>query len=183
MSKSIASKLSKLRYDGHITDEEYDRLKHAVDIDEAMIAKSARNQGIADLANQIRSLTSDRPVMITIADGSIYDVISMATDLIYARDSKNFGGFEYGGHYFKPHGKFDPDKYKSLYNINLRSHTELKLWDDYFANTYKEKPIMVYNYNAFYTAMQNADDDIFFCDNGKLYIPCQHELMEFLGYR
>lgn len=90
---------------------------------------------------------------------------------------------QYGSHDFTPHGKLDKSKFKSIANLNLRSHTELRLWDDYFARAYSEKPLVKYSHATFYAMMGNCDDDLFLCDNGKIYIPCEHELMEFVGYR
>lgn len=89
----------------------------------------------------------------------------------------------YGNHEFTPNGKLNKRKFKSLANLNLKSHTELKMWDDYFARAYKEEPDIKYNYREFYSAMEESEDDLFLCDNGKVYIPCEHELMEFVGYR
>lgn len=90
----------------------------------------------------------------------------------------------YGNHDFKPNGKLDHNKFKGkIYNLLLRSHTELKIWDDYFARAYQETAAVRYSHQKFYKAMQECEDDLFLCDNGKVYIPCEHELMEFLGYR
>ena len=89
----------------------------------------------------------------------------------------------YGNHEFIPNGNFNKRKFKSLANLNLRSHTELKMWDDYFARAYKEEANVNYNYHEFYAAMEDSDADMFLCDNGKVYVPCEHELMEFVGYR
>lgn len=88
----------------------------------------------------------------------------------------------YGNQKFFSNGKLDKTKVKTLANVNLRSHTELKMWDDYFAKAYEEEPTVRYNYHEFYSAMEGCEDDLFLCDNGKVYIPCNHELMEFLGY-
>lgn len=93
------------------------------------------------------------------------------------------GYFRYGGHFFKPNGRLDPVKGTTLANIHLYSHTELKMWDKTSASAFKEQPAVLYDHDSFYAAMKNAKDDIFLCDNGKQYIPCSHELMEFLGYR
>lgn len=93
------------------------------------------------------------------------------------------GWFKYGEHFFKPNGKIDPVKGATLANIRLRSHTKLKMWDKEFTSAFEEQPAVLYDHNSFYVAMNDCDDDIFLCDNGKLYIPCNHELMEFLGYR
>lgn len=97
----------------------------------------------------------------------------------FADDDKTY---EYAGHTFKPFDLFDKRKFKTLKNLNLVNHTELKLWDDNFAKAFNEKPVHIWNYNEFYNAMNNNVADIFLCDNNKLYVPCEHELMEFRGY-
>ena len=109
--------------------------------------------------------------------------IGYATSRKIAKKFLSQGYFQYGEHYFKPNGKIDPVRGATLANINLRSHTELRMWDKYFATALCEEPAMWYEHDGFYTAMNDCDDDIFLCDNGKQYIPCNHELMEFIGYR
>lgn len=90
----------------------------------------------------------------------------------------------YGNFEFKPYGNFDKRKFKTLANLNLRSHTELKIWDEHFTRAFEEKPLISYDYHKFYEAMGNCDADLFLCENkGKVYVPCMHELMEFVGYR
>ena len=90
---------------------------------------------------------------------------------------------KYGNHEFIPYGNLDKRKFKELWNLNLRSHTELKMWDLYFARIYGEEPDIVYSHIDFYIVMGNCEDDMFLCDNGKVYIPCEHELMEFIDYQ
>lgn len=118
------------------------------------------------------------------------DYIEIDDKAMYVNEAKSDadkflsqGYFQYGEHYFKPNGKIDPVRGATLANINLRSHTELRMWDKYFATALCEEPAMWYEHDGFYTAMNDCDDDIFLCDNGKQYIPCNHELMEFIGYR
>lgn len=89
----------------------------------------------------------------------------------------------YGNHEFTPNGKLDKKKFKTLANLNLRSHTDLRMWDEYFAKAYGEEPDVYYDYQEFYAAMGNSNADLFWCDNGKVYVPCNHELMEFAGYK
>ena len=89
----------------------------------------------------------------------------------------------YGNHEFTPNGKLDKKKFKTLANLNLRSHTDLRMWDEYFAKEYGEEPDVNYDYQEFYAAMGNSNADLFSCDNGKVYVPCNHELMEFVGYK
>lgn len=90
---------------------------------------------------------------------------------------------KYGKHDFTPIGKFDKRKIKSIANLNLLSHTELKMWDEHFTKCFNEIPDTFYKHSDFYAAMNECEDDLFLCDNGKVYCPCEHELMEFIGYR
>ena len=91
---------------------------------------------------------------------------------------------QYGIYNFEPYGKLDKNKFKGIANLNLRSHTELKIWDEHFTRAFNEKPLIKYDYHNFYAAMNDSEADLFLCEeNGKIYIPCNHELMEFAGYR
>jgi hypothetical protein len=43
---------------------------------------------------------------------------------------------KYGNHEFAPNGKFDKKRFKELSDLDLKSRTELKMWDEYFARAY-----------------------------------------------
>ena len=43
---------------------------------------------------------------------------------------------KYGKHDFTPIGKFEKRKIKSIANLNLLSHTELKMWDEHFTKCF-----------------------------------------------
>ncbi|MBR4608075.1 MAG: hypothetical protein IKO41_17855 [Lachnospiraceae bacterium] len=90
----------------------------------------------------------------------------------------------YGAYNFIPAGKLDMSKIREIADLLLRSHTSLRMWDGHFARAYDEVPSCSYSHAEFYEAMNDAPDDLFMCEEtGKLYVPCEHELMEFLGYR
>lgn len=88
-------------------------------------------------------------------------------------------GYEYGGYHFIPYSKIG--KFKSISDIVLISDTELGFFD----NDYDErKQKFPYSYQEFYNAMNHSDMDVFKCiENGKLYVPCFHELFIYQGNR
>ncbi len=89
--------------------------------------------------------------------------------------------YEYGGKHFVPHSKLA--KFKELAILILRTDRELGFFDyDYPEhNLIKKFP---YSHAEFYNAMDNSEADVFQCvENGKLYIPCVHELFIYEGRR
>lgn len=148
-----------------------------------MVALASTTDGFENYEYAIHKASLD---YIEINDEAIYvnEAKSNADKFPNADKFLSQGYFQYGEHYFKPNGKIDPVRGATLANINLRSHTELRMWDKYFATApHGGEPAMWYEHDSFYAAMNDCDDDIFLCDNGKQYIPCNHELMEFIGYR
>lgn len=89
--------------------------------------------------------------------------------------------FEYGGMHFIPHSKLE--KIYFLSDILLRSDFELGFHDyDYPEKGRRSK--FPYSHKSFYEAMNGSPMDIFRCiENGKLYIPCEHELFIYEGRR
>ena len=87
--------------------------------------------------------------------------------------------YEYGGKHFIPHSKIG--KIDSICDIKLRSDIELGFFDsDWAGRRVKFK----YSYKEFYEAMGNSKMDIFQCvENGRLYIPGEHELFIYEGRR
>lgn len=87
--------------------------------------------------------------------------------------------YEYGGKHFVPHSKLG--KVNSITDIKLRSDIALGFFDsDWAERIVKFK----YSYKDFYKAMGNSEMDIFKCiENGRLYIPCEHELFIYEGMR
>ncbi len=87
--------------------------------------------------------------------------------------------YEYGGKHFIPHSKLG--KVNCLSNLLLRSDVELGFFDSDWGN---RKIKYKYSHKKFYEAMGDSDMDIFKCvENGKLYIPCEHELFIYDGRR
>jgi|GEM_PF-1959602 len=91
--------------------------------------------------------------------------------------------YQFAGYHFLPDGKLEMEG-RTLSDLIFKNHTDLRLWDEGFAKCYGIEPVMKYDMNLFYTVMENSDADIFLClEDGKRYVPCEHELMEFRGYR
>lgn len=89
--------------------------------------------------------------------------------------------FEYGGMHFIPYSKLG--KFNCLSELLLRSDSLLGFHDyDYPEKGQPSK--FPYSHKSFYEAVNNSPMDIFRCvENGKLYIPCEHELFIYEGKR
>lgn len=84
--------------------------------------------------------------------------------------------FEYNGYHFEPERNLKECEDKNLYTLSkhLRSDRELGMCD------YDWKKCN-YSLEKFYTASCGSKCDLFRCvENGKLYIPGEHELFEFI---
>lgn len=87
--------------------------------------------------------------------------------------------YEYGGFHFIPHSKLGV--IYSLTDIILRSDPEMGFLDRDYPGI---KSKYAYSHDGFYKAMNDSNMDIFKCvENGKLYIPCNHELFIYEGMR
>ena len=95
-------------------------------------------------------------------------------------DRKNFC-YYYGRKHFIPYAKLT--KFENLAILLLRSDKELGFFDfEYPEYGFIKK--FPYSHAGFYDAMENSEADIFKCvENGKLYIPCEHELFIYEGRR
>ena len=85
--------------------------------------------------------------------------------------------FLYGGYHFRPAGQFPPNE-NDLFTITrkLRLDTSLNLTD------YGKEQGFAYSYEAFYAASTEKKCDVFRCmENDRLYVPCEHELQQYLG--
>lgn len=85
--------------------------------------------------------------------------------------------FFYGGYHFRPVGQFPP-KESDFFKITrkLRRDNSLKLTD------YDKERGFTYSHEAFYAASTDKKCDVFRCvENGRLYVPCEHELQQYLG--
>lgn len=88
--------------------------------------------------------------------------------------------FEYGGKHFIPVRQFtkkDGDLFKITHR--LRSDRELGFFQaDYYGKASKK---VDYSHKDFYAASTDKNCDIFRCiENGKLYVPCEYELQEYM---
>lgn len=93
----------------------------------------------------------------------------------------NFTGFEYGGMHFVPFAKLCHEV--KLADIICRSDRGLGFVDFHYQKIgiLQKFP---YSYADFYEAMKGSEMDIFKCaENGKLYIPGEHELFIYEGCR
>lgn len=88
--------------------------------------------------------------------------------------------FEYGGYHFIPERQFNKQE-NDFYKIirKLRSDRELGFFvTDYYGKGSQRFP---YSYDDFYAASTDKKCDIFRCvENGRLYVPCQNELQQYM---
>jgi hypothetical protein len=82
--------------------------------------------------------------------------------------------FEYGGHHWRPHRKFekrDGDFNKQMDHASSDRSLGIATYD--WGKT-------EYSHASFYAASGESEADIFRCvENGKLYIPCENELFQY----
>lgn len=86
--------------------------------------------------------------------------------------------FAYNGYHFEPERNLKPNEKTNISTVtkHLRSDRELGMCDYHVG--WKRHG---YSHKAFYAASDNDPCDIFRCiENDKLYIPCEHELFEFI---
>lgn len=85
--------------------------------------------------------------------------------------------FEYNGYHFEPVRKLKESEKKDIctFSKHIRSDRELGICD-YNVDWKKHN----YSWKDFYSASNDSQLDIFLCvENGKLYVPCEHELFRF----
>lgn len=86
--------------------------------------------------------------------------------------------FEYNGFHFVPERKLRKCEKKDIrtFSRHIRSDRGLGMCD-YNVDWKKHD----YSWDAFYQASDDNQLDLFRCvENGKLYVPCEHELFEFI---
>lgn len=89
------------------------------------------------------------------------------------------GYFKYQGFHFKPAGKFT-EKDGDFFDITKRLKRDAEL--GMMEAGYYGKQKHPYSHKAFYEASPVKDADIFIClENQKVYVPCEHELQQYLG--
>jgi len=87
--------------------------------------------------------------------------------------------YKYGGYHFEPCGKLE--KVDDVSELVLVPDEELGFFDSDWGG---RKRRHLYNRIAFYASVEDSECDIFRClENGRLYVPCEHELFRFEGYR
>lgn len=87
------------------------------------------------------------------------------------------GAFEYGGYHFIPERSLRHDE-TDLFTITrkLKTDEELGMFDKGFPKAGK----VSYTWKGFCAASPDKKADLFRCvENGKLYLPCEHELAEY----
>ena len=89
--------------------------------------------------------------------------------------------FQYGGKHFMPVRKFE-QKDGDFYQITrrLRLDAELGIFREGYCLT-EDEGIVPYSPEAFYQKSTDKTCDIFRCmENGKLYVPCEYGLQEYV---
>ena len=87
------------------------------------------------------------------------------------------GAFEYGGYHFIPERQFTPEE-NDFFKIAKRQRRDpdLGICEKGYGPSQHE-----YSYAGFYDASPDKTCDLFRCvENGKLYIPCAHDLQEYM---
>ena len=86
--------------------------------------------------------------------------------------------FEYGGYHFIPERKLSASEgsFRAI-SKRLRIDRDMGLCQRNYA--YESK--FSYSHKSFYAAAPDKECDLFRCiENGKMYIPCQNDLQEYL---
>lgn len=92
-------------------------------------------------------------------------------------ESEKKNMFEYNGYHFEPVRKLKESEKKNIciFSKHIRSDRELGICD-YKVDWKKHN----YSWKDFYSASNDSQLDVFLCtENGKLYVPCEHELFQF----
>lgn len=86
--------------------------------------------------------------------------------------------FEYGGYHFIPERCFSEEE-NHFFRISRRQCLDKELGFCKPGYTYESK--YPYSYESFYAASTEKECDLFRCvENGKLYLPCQNDLQEYM---
>ena len=112
-------------------------------------------------------------------DGSVINLDNEDLEECYINDMDK--SFKYGGHNFIPLRQLNKSESENIKLVmsKLRSDIDLGFFADKSLSRKNQK--FSYSYDAFYDAATNKDCDIFKCvENGKLYIPCENELFEYI---
>lgn len=95
-----------------------------------------------------------------------------------AYEERNEKVFEYGGYHFIPERQFTAEENEfGKISRRLKLDTEMGLCREGYV--YESK--YPYTHDGFYAASPNKNCDLFRCiENGKLYLPCENDLQEYL---
>lgn len=86
--------------------------------------------------------------------------------------------FQYGGFHFIPERKFTAAE-NDLFKISRKQRIDRQLGFCIPGYIYESK--YIYSYESFYEAATDKKCDLFRCvENGKLYLPCQNDLQEYI---
>lgn len=90
------------------------------------------------------------------------------------------GAFEYGGYHFIPERQLTSEE-KDFASISKRQKLDIDL--GFCRENYAYPCKHHYSHYSFYAASPDKTCDLFRCvENGKLYIPCENDLQEYMEY-
>ena len=86
--------------------------------------------------------------------------------------------FEYGGYHFIPERRFSASE-NDFHTIARRQRIDREMGICELGYAYESK--YPYSYEEFYAASPDKECDLFRCvENGRLYLPCEHDLQEYM---
>lgn len=87
--------------------------------------------------------------------------------------------FCYGGKHFIPEGRFDQTNV-SLNEVLSKLSVDVEL--GFCVPDYKYPSKYPYSQDGFYEVATDKMSDVFCCvENGRLYVPCQNDLQQYVG--
>lgn len=92
----------------------------------------------------------------------------------------NNGAFEYGGYHFIPERQLTAEE-NSFASVSKRQNLDIDL--GFCRENYVYPSKYPYSHKSFYAASPDRSCDLFRCvENGKLYIPCENDLQEYMEH-
>lgn len=112
---------------------------------------------------------------------SIYYPDWLKEKLDYQQELNKDITFEYGGYHFTPVGIVKHTPYAFAVGKHISTDKTLSIWSKNYNEIFGQGKID-YTHNDFYKAARDVHCDVFKCiENGKKYIPSEHELFEYKG--
>ena len=112
---------------------------------------------------------------------SIYYPDWLKEKLDYQQELNKDITFEYGGYHFTPVGIVKHTPYAFAVGKHISTDKTLSIWSKNYNEIFGQGKID-YTHNDFYKAARDVHCDVFKCiENGKKYIPGEHELFEYKG--